>query len=174
MGTPKATTGIIYSGKLNYTLENKIQLDALKQILDIVLTEKIREKLGGTYGVHVATELEKTPEESFDIQLMFDTDPDRRVELVKAINGVISELGKVGPSTVNIQKAKEFSMKQHADDLKKNEYLLNVLNNQYRYKADFDKNYQKYVDQLSVNSIKEFAKKVFGQDNRIEVSLSSN
>jgi len=173
METPKATTGIIYSGKLKYTLENKIQLDALKQILDIVLTDKIREKLGGTYGVHVSTELEKTPEESFDIQLMFDTDPDRRVELVKAIDLVISELGKVGPSAVNIQKAKEFSTKQHADDLKKNEYLLNVLNNQYRYKVDFDTDYQKYIDQLSVNSLKEFANKVFGQDNRIEVSLSS-
>jgi len=174
METPKATTAIIYSGKMEYTLQNKIQLDALKQILDIVLVEKIREKLGGTYGVQVASEQEKTPDESFDIQLMFDTDPDRRVELVKAINSVISDIQIVGPSAVNIQKAKEFSTKQHADDLKKNEYTLNILNNQYRYKADFDTNYQKYIDQLSVNSLKEFAKKIFGQDNRIEVSLSSN
>ena len=122
---------------MEYTLQNKIQLDALKQILDIVLVEKIREKLGGTYGVQVASEQEKTPDESFDIQLMFDTDPDRRVELVKAINSVISDIQIVGPSAVNIQKAKEFSTKQHADDLKKNEYTLNILNNQYRYKADF-------------------------------------
>jgi len=173
METPKATTDVIYSGKLDYTLQNKIQLNALKQILDIVLTDKIREKLGGTYGVHIETELEKTPDASFDIQLIFDTAPDRRVEMVNAINGVIGDIQKEGPSIVNIQKVKEFTTKQHTDDLKKNEYLLNVLNNQYRYNTDLDTNYQQYIDQLTVNSLKEFAKKLFGQGNRIEVSLSS-
>ena len=79
----------------------------------------------------------------------------------------------MGPSDVNVQKVKEFTTKQHADDLKKNEYVLDVLNNQYRYVADFDTNYQQYVNQLSVESLKTFAKKMFGQNNRIEVSLSS-
>ena len=171
--TPKATTAIVYSGKLDYTLQNKIQLDALKQILDIILTDKIREKLGGTYGVKVAAEQEKTPEDGFNLQLMFDTDPGRRVELVNSINEVIADIQKVGPSDVNVQKVKEFTTKQHADDLKKNEYVLDVLNNQYRYVADFDTNYQQYVNQLSVESLKTFAKKMFGQNNRIEVSLSS-
>jgi len=171
--TPKASSALIYSGKLAYNLQNKIQLDALKQILDIVLTDKIREKLGGTYGVRVASELSKTPEESFTIQLIFDTDPNRREELINAINATINDMQKIGPSIENIQKAKEFTTKQHADDLKKNEYVMNVLNNQYRYLADFDLNYQQYVDQLSVSSLKKFAEKVFGQDNRIEVSLSS-
>jgi zinc protease len=171
--TPKATTAVIYSGKLNYSLQNKIQLDALKQILDIVLTDKIREKLGGTYGVRVAAELEKTPEDNFNIQLMFDTDPNRRVELVNGINSVISDIQKTGPSAENIQKAKEFTTKQHADDLKKNEYVLDILNNRYRYLTDFDTNYQQCVDQLSVESLKIFAGKLFGQNNRIEVSLSS-
>jgi len=173
METPKATTGLIYSGKLNYTLQNKIQLDALKQILDIVLTDKIREKLGGTYGVRVAAELGKTPDDNFDVQLMFDTDPNRRIELVNGINSVISDIQKNGPSAENVQKVKEFTTKQHADDLKKNEYALDILNNQYRYTADFDMNYQQYVDQLSVESLKIFAKKLFGQNNRIEVSMSS-
>jgi zinc protease len=158
---------------LNYTLQNKIQLDALKQILDIVLTDKIREKLGGTYGVRVAAELGKTPEDNFDVQLMFDTDPNRRIELVNGINSVISDIQKNGPSAENVQKVKEFTTKQHADDLKKNEYALDILNNQYRYTADFDMNYQQYVDQLSVESLKIFAKKLFGQNNRIEVSMSS-
>jgi len=171
--TPKATTAIVYSGKLDYTLQNKIQLDALKQILDIILTDKIREKLGGTYGVKVAAEQEKTPEDGFNMQLVFDTDPSRRVELVNSINEVIADIQKVGPSDVNVQKVKEFTTKQHADDLKKNEYVLDVLNNQYRFSADFDTNYQQYVNQLSVESLKTFAKKLFGQNNRIEVSLSS-
>ena len=171
--TPKATSAIIFSGELNYNLQNKIQLDALKQIIDIVLTDKIREKLGGTYGVQVTSELEEAPEGNFNIQLVFDTDPERRAELVEAINGAISDIQKNGPSAENVQKVKEFTTKQHADDLKVNSYVIDVLNNQYRYKADFDTNYQQYVDQLSVSSLKKFAQNTFGQGNRIEVSLSS-
>lgn len=170
---PKATTGLIYSGKLKYNLQNEIQLDALKQILDIVLTDKIREKLGGTYGVQVSSELEKTPEEGFSIQLMFDTDPERRAELVNAIDVTISEMQKTGPSAENVQKVKEFMTKQHADELKKNDYMLNTLNNQYRFGVDFATNYEQYVDNLSVNSLKKFAKGLFSQGNRIEVSMSS-
>lgn len=170
---PKATTGLIYSGKLKYNLQNEIQLDALKQILDIVLTDKIREKLGGTYGVQISAELEKTPEEGFNIQLMFDTDPERRAELVNAIDVTISEMQKTGPSAENVQKVKEFMTKQHADELKKNDYMLNTLNNQYRYGVDFATNYEQYVDNLSVNSLKKFAKGLFSQGNRIEVSMSS-
>lgn len=170
---PKATTGLIYSGKLKYNLQNDIQLDALKQILDIVLTDKIREKLGGTYGVQVSSELEKTPEDGFSIQLMFDTDPDRRTELVNAIDLTISEMQKTGPSAENVQKVKEFMVKQHADELKKNDYMLNTLNNQYRFGVDFATNYEQYVDNLSVNSLKKFAKGLFSQGNRIEVSMSS-
>ena len=170
---PKATTGLIYSGKLMYNLQNDIQLDALKQILDIVLTDKIREKLGGTYGVQISAELEKTPEEGFNIQLMFDTDPERRAELVNAIDVTISEMQKTGPSAENVQKVKEFMTKQHADELKKNDYMLNTLNNQYRFGVDFATNYEQYVDNLSVNSLKKFAKGLFSQGNRIEVSMSS-
>ena len=170
---PKATTGLIYSGKLKYNLQNEIQLDALKQILDIVLTDKIREKLGGTYGVQISAELEKTPEEGFNIQLMFDTDPERRAELVNAIDVTISEMQKTGPSAENVQKVKEFMTKQHADELKKNDYMLNTLNNQYRFGVDFATNYDQYVDNLSVNSLKKFAKGLFSQGNRIEVSMSS-
>jgi len=171
--TPKATTGIIYSGKLAYNLQNAIQLDALKQILDILFNETIREKLGGTYGVQVISSLDKTPSDQFYVQTFFDTDPERQMELVNAINAIIDKLMTAGPSAANVQKAKEFMTKEHADNLKRNEYALTVLNNQYRFGTDYETNYQQYVDQLSEQSLKKFAKQLFGQKNRVEVSMSS-
>lgn len=171
--TPKASSALIYSGKLKYNLQNSIQLDALKQVLDIQLTEKIREKLGGTYGVQVMAEQDKEPVEAFNIQMQFDTEPNRRVELVNAIKQAVDELQTIGPKSEEIQKIKEFMTKQHADDLKKNEFTLNALNRKYRYGADFVSNYQNYVDMLSVQSMKKFAKNLFKQGNRVEVSMTS-
>lgn len=173
MEVPKSTTDLIYSGKLDYTLKNKIQLDAVKQILDIVLDEVIREKLGGTYGVQVVSEMKSTPKGNFIVHLMFDTDPERRVELVAAIDEVLNQLQKTGPSAANVQKVKEFTAKQHAENLKRNEYVLNVLDNQFRYAADFNTGYEQYVDQLSVQSLQKFAKQLFAQGNRLDVSIST-
>ena len=171
--TPKASSAIVFSGKMKYNLQNSIQLDALKQVLDIQLMEKIREKLGGTYGVQVMAEQEKEPFEGFTIQMQFDTEPNRRVELVNAINKAVTELQKNGPKAEEVQKIKEFMTKQHADELKKNENTLSSLNKQYRYGADFVSSYQKYVDQLSVKTLKKFANQLFKQGNRVEVSMTS-
>jgi zinc protease len=170
---PKASVALIYSGKLEYNLNNKIQMSAIEQILDIVLTNKIREKLGGTYGIDVIGELGRLPDGNFNVQLIFDTNPDRRVEMVNAIYAVIDELQKNGPTDEDVRKVKEFTLKQHAEDLKRNEYALKVLDNQYRYNVDMKSNYQQYVEQLSTESLKKFAAAIFGQKNRIEVSLSS-
>lgn len=171
--TPKASSAIVFSGKMKYNLQNSIQLDALKQVLDIQLMEKIREQLGGTYGVQVMAEQEKEPFEGFTIQMQFDTEPNRRVELVNAINTAVNELQKNGPKSEEVQKIKEFMTKQHADELKKNENTLSSLNKQYRYGADFVSNYQKYVDQLSAKTLKKFATQLFKQGNRVEVSMTS-
>lgn len=173
MEVPKSTTDLIYSGKLDYTLKNKIQLDAVKQILDIVLDEVIREKLGGTYGVQVVSEMKSTPKGNFIVHLMFDTDPERRLELVAAIDEVLNQLQKTGPSAANVQKVKEFTAKQHAENLKRNEYVFNVLDNQFRYAADFNTAYEQYVNQLSVQSLQKFAKQLFAQGNKLDVSIST-
>ncbi len=171
--TPKASSAIIYSGKMKYNLQNSIQLDALKQVLDIQLMEKIREKLGGTYGVQVMSEQEKEPTEGFSIQMQFDTEPNRRVELVNAIYQTVDDLQKFGPKPGDMQKIREFMTKQHADDLKKNESVLSSMSKKYRYGTDFVSNYQNYVDMLTVESMKKFTKTLFKQGNRVEVSMTS-
>lgn len=50
--TPTATIVFLYSGKAPYTLKNDILLSFATQVLDMVYTEEVREKEGGTYGVN--------------------------------------------------------------------------------------------------------------------------
>jgi len=170
---PKSSIALSYTGKLKYNLENKIYLNALNQILDIVLTGEIREKLGGTYGISINTELEKTPEEIYLIQLVFDTNPERRQELVDAIKQAINKIQTEGPKTEDLQKFKEFTTKQHADDVKKNEYVQDILENKYKNNADLDTKFNEIVSSLTEKSFKDFTNKLFSKGNLIEVSLSS-
>lgn len=170
---PKATTQIIYSGDLAYNLAEHIQLDALKQVLDMELIDKIREEQGGTYGVQVRHRAEKLPEENFFIEMKFDTDPNRRVELTNAIEAVITAFQQHGPQASQVQKVKEYMLKQHTDNLKLNGYALRNMNRFYNFGADFVTDYEKLVEAITVDSLKAFATKLFSQGNRIEVSMSS-
>ena len=51
MEIPKVTVANLYTGQMEYNLENIITATALKQVMDLVYYEKVREKEGGTYGV---------------------------------------------------------------------------------------------------------------------------
>lgn len=171
--TPKATTTIIYSGNMAYNPENTIQLSALSQLLQMKFTDKIREEKGGTYGVQVQGSPQKEPYEGFLLKFNFDSDPARRIELVDEINKVTDKLQKEGPEAEKVQKVKEFMLKQHADNLKENSYALsNILKHQI-YGIDFEKDFVKHVNNLSVESLQRFTEELLKQNNRIEVSMSS-
>ncbi len=173
METPKATTAIIHTGKMKYDVENLVMLSALGQLFEMEFTDKIREKEGGTYGVSVRYEPEKLPKEGFTLQFQFDADPARRVALVEAMNNITAQMQQNGPDAQMLQKVKEYMLKQHTDNLKKNYYALKNTWQYYVYGVDLEKDYEKYVNELTVESVKAFAHKLLSQNNRIEVSMSS-
>ena len=173
METPKASTAIVYTGKMDYTPENIVKLNALGQLFRMEFTEKIREEEGGTYGVSVHQEAEKLPKEGFTLQFQFDTDPDKRDELVKVMDNITTDIRKEGPSEEMVQKIKEYMLKQHTDDLKKNEYALFNTWQYYVHGIDREVDYVKNVNELSVESLRQFTEQLLGQGNRVEVSMTA-
>lgn len=173
METPKASTAIVYTGKMDYTPEYIVKLNALGQLFRMEFTEKIREEEGGTYGVSVHQEAEKLPKEGFTLQFQFDTDPDKRDELVKVMDNITTGIRKEGPSEEMVQKIKEYMLKQHTDDLKKNEYALFNTWQYYVHGIDREVDYVKNVNELSVESLRQFTEQLLGQGNRVEVSMTA-
>lgn len=172
MQTPKATTAIVYTGDMEYQLANIIRLNALGQLFQMEFIDKIREEKGGTYGVRVHQEAEKLPIESFTLQFQFDTDPSRRDELVEAMNLIVDNLQQNGPDEDMLQKVKEYMLKQHADNQKENSYALRNTWHYYIYNVDMEQDYTVLVNQLSVQSMKQFLNELIQQGNRIEVSMT--
>lgn len=171
--TPKASTAIVYTGDMAYNAKNILQLNALGQLFQMEFTDKIREEQGGTYGVRVHQEAEKLPKEGFTLQFQFDADPVRRAQLVEAMNKVTTGLQQKGPDAKMLEKVKEYMLKQHTDNLKENGYALRNTWQYYVYGIDNEKDYVKYVNDLSVETMRQFANQLLGQNNRVEVSMSS-
>ena len=114
--TPKATVLVINNGQCAYTLKNQIMMSMLSQILNIMYTESVREKEGGTYGVSAFGSLTKYPKEKAVLQIYFDTDPAKRAKMTDIILNELNQFANEGPSTENLNKVKEFMLKKYKEN----------------------------------------------------------
>ena len=171
--TPKVTNFVVYSGETPYTEKNKIMMVMVNQILNLVYTEKVREDEGGTYGVGVYGGISKYPNPEFLIQIMFDTAPAKTARLMEIIYAEAENLGNEGPSIENLNKVKEFLLKKHAENLKENRYWLTTIDEYEFTGVDMAADYDQIVNNITVKDIQKFAKSLFSQKNRIQVSMVS-
>ena len=68
---------------------------------------------------------------------------------------------------------KEFLLKKHIEDAKENSYWLGQLNNYYWYKTDMNTDYEKFVNDLTVEDVKNFTKALLDQGNIIEITMTA-
>ena len=174
METPMATVVVVASGNCEYSLKNNLLMTCLARTLDMVYIEEVREKQGGTYGVQTIGQLNRYPKEDEALlEVVFNTDPAKRKMLMKIIIGELQKVAQEGPKQEHLAKVKEALVKQHAENIKENSYWLSILNEYYWYKEDMNSNYEQIVNSITVKDIQEFAKKLFDQNNLIEVSMTT-
>lgn len=171
--TAKASNFICFTGACRYDLRNDILLDMTSQILDLVYTEKVREEEGGTYGVYVGGNLSKYPKEVAGLQIIFDTAPEKRENLMKIIFAEIENLSKNGPSETNLNKVKEYMLKKHTENLKENKYWLGAIDEYLFTGVNREGDYEKTVNSITAQDIRKFADNLFKQKNEVEVSMIS-
>lgn len=171
LGTAMSTVYIAINGKCPYSLESKLQLSALTQILRILFTEKIREKEGGTYGVSVGSSISNYPRKEFSMMIQFDTDPVLQEKLVGIIYKELDSMSLVGPREEDIQKVKEYMLKQYDENCRQNGYWKDYIVALYQDNIDMNKGYKDLVSEITVSSIRKFAASLFKQGNRAEVVM---
>lgn len=170
--TPTATIVFLYSGKAPYTLKNDILLSFATQVLDMVYTEEVREKEGGTYGVNCFGDLQKYPKEQLLLQIVFQTDPAKKDKLAGIVVDELKKLAAEGPSDVHLQKVKEYMLKKYADNQKENGYWMNNLNDYFYYGMDMTEGYTGIVNSITAKDIQKFVSDLLKQGNEIEVTMT--
>ncbi len=170
--TPTATIVFLYSGKAPYTLKNDILLSFATQVLDMVYTEEVREKEGGTYGVNCFGDLQKYLKEQLLLQIVFQTDPAKKDKLAGIVVDELKKLAAEGPSDVHLQKVKEYMLKKYADNQKENGYWMNNLNDYFYYGMDMTEGYTDIVNSITAKDIQKFVSDLLKQGNEIEVTMT--
>ena len=168
--TPTATIVFLYSGKAPYTLKNDILLSFATQVLDMVYTEEVREKEGGTYGVNCFGDLQKYPKEQLLLQIVFQTDPAKKDKLAGIVVDELKKLAAEGPSDVHLQKVKEYMLKKYADNQKENGYWMNNLNDYFYYGMDMTEGYTDIVNSITAKDIQKFVSDLLKQGKQLTIT----
>ena len=173
METPKATVLNIISGNCPFNLKNSLLMTMLSQIMDMVYTETIREKEGASYGVGTAGQLNCYPKEEAIFQIVFDTDPTKREKMEQIVMSELQKVAQEGPRPEHLAKVKEFLLKKHLENMKENGYWVNQLLDYYFSNIDMNTNYEKQVNEMTVEDVKNFTKALLDQGNIIEVTMTA-
>ncbi|GAB3546511.1 M16 family metallopeptidase [Spirosoma fluminis] len=163
---PKATVQLVYSGDLTWSSENATQLDALSEVLEIKLIEKLREEEAGVYGVGSNAVYSKYPVPRYTFRISFGCAPENVEKLIAKTQELINDLKQKGALPTDIAKFKAETRRETELQLKDNQFWLSYLQNQY-YNGDAPDEVLHEEEQLkkvTVESTKEAANKYFGSN----------
>jgi zinc protease len=172
---PKSIVSIIFSGKKNFSRENRFKLGAMSQALEIKLREDIREDKSGVYYVRVSPSFLKIPHEGYQITINFGCDPARVDELVAEVMKQLDTITSQPIEATYIERVQKIGKNELEVNLKENKYWMSQL--QDRFWNGIDPSTitiaegDKLYDSITPQEIFETAKEYFNRDNYVLVVL---
>jgi len=128
---PKASVQLVYSGDLTWSPETTTQLDALAEVLEIKLTEKLREEESGVYGVGAGAGYSRYPVPRYTFRISFGCAPENVEKLIAKTQELINDLKQKGAVPADIAKFKAETRRETEVQLKDNQFWLGYLQTQY-------------------------------------------
>lgn len=170
---PKSETSIVFTGPFEYTRHRVYLISSLVDVLQIRLHERLREQLGGTYGVSVRARPSHYPRQRYAVSVDFGSAPARVTELVRAALAEMDSLEAEGPTAAELEKVKEIQLRERQSALRQNGFWLSALSN-YLYNRWDPRGILAYDDEvakLTANDIRDAARRYLDERNYVAVSL---
>jgi zinc protease len=104
--------------------EQKNQAAAvLTEYLNIILSDEIREKLGGVYSISSRASVSVIPNGEYSLSVNFRCNPARADELIAAVHAIIREVAEQPLNQDTFNKAKEALLMQHENSMQRNLHI---------------------------------------------------
>ncbi|MFY0713293.1 insulinase family protein [Seonamhaeicola sp. NFXS20] len=169
----KSKVDMRFIGMLNFSLEEKKKLTLLAKLLKIKLTEEMREKMSGVYGVQVSGYASDAPYQWYRMNVRFTCDPDNVEKLIAKVLEEIEKIKTNGANKKDLNKIKEAELANAKEYLEINGYWLFKLKDIYKYnlKPESILQYEKPINNIDSNMFKEAANTYFNMNNYAEFIL---
>lgn len=171
---PQSLISMAFTGDTPFVAEEQLKLQALIDLIEIKLTETLREKLSGAYTSQIGGGLSKNPYSNYSINLVIPCGPENVDMLITAALGEIQKIKDKGPSQEDLGKVREAYSKKYQESLKDNSYWMNAL----QRSAELGTNptniltAEKRMNEIAPKDIQERAKKYFNMNNYFQAILN--
>lgn len=171
--TPNAIEVFMWHEHMKPSLKGILTLDYLKQILQMVYLETVREDEGGAYSVGVGSSFSEYPEEYAMIQVQLPTAPEKRAYMEKIILKGIDDMVANGPKAEDVQKVREYMNRSYQESVKSNGYWLSAIKSKVTQDKNYVDGYLDCVNSITAQDVQDMATKIFKSGNRIIVGMTS-
>ena len=171
---PKSEVALVFNGPFQNTQANRVLVTTMVSLLSGDLHQRLREELGGTYGVSAQPGFARFPRSQYTVSINFACDPARMQDLIKVALQVIATFRERGPSASQLADARLALGRDRETNLQQNGYLLGQLTAAYESGENpasvFD--VRAGIDQLTAESIQAAAKQYLNLSRYVLVTLS--
>ncbi|GAA4957207.1 M16 family metallopeptidase [Algibacter aquimarinus] len=171
MEDPKARINIAYKKEMPYSIKNALYTDALGDILQLRITETVRESEGGAYSPRAFARFSREPKSQAYVSVSFDCNPDLAEKLVGIVQAELQKMADGEIMDENLEKTRTNFLKERQQSKDKNSYDMQLLRNFYKYNYNMNdpKNFEDIVTNMSKSDIQNIAKQVIGDGQSYEI-----
>ncbi len=172
METPQAQVREIWLNEdMAYTLENKVMLNAVSQVLTRVYERTIREEESAVYGVGAGGRIDLSGSRPvFILNAAAPTNPDKmQIARDLMVKFVAEATQKIADEDLNA--VKEIMLKQAQDNARENGHWMDVLTEWTAEGVDLQTGYEETVKSLTSEKLQKFLADLVSAGNHAEIVM---
>ena len=170
---PKSQVSIMFTGDATYSKEESMKLNALTEVMNLRITDILREKLTLIYGGGMGGSIDRIPYQNFRVSASLPCGPENVDKVIAALFGEIEKMRNEGPSQEDLDKVKLNWIKGYPQSLRTNERWLSTLQDAVMYNTDASDifKFEARVKSLTKEDIKAAAQRYLPLDNYVQLVL---
>ena len=175
---PKANALLAYAGDFENSELERLRFQTLVNVVNEELREKLREDLGGVYGVRVSGNLTERPRPEYFASISFNAEPERVDELLAAVDEVLTRIKADGPLAKTLPANRTTQYEQMKTAMRNdNGFWLPVMTRAYTLDRDIDganaERLRALLDEIDEDDIAAAARLYFGDgaETKLEVVM---
>ncbi|RAW03395.1 M16 family metallopeptidase [Pseudochryseolinea flava] len=171
---PKSFIRLFWNGETPYNETENLKMQALSEVLNIKVIEKLREDLGGIYSGGVFARMSKYPYSNYSFGMALPCGPENVDKLITAALEEIAKIKKDGPTEADLNKVKETWKQQYVVNVKENNFWVSQLIQSVELGADPTGilSYEKRIATITPKDVKDAAVKYLTDKNYVQVVLN--
>ncbi len=170
---PKARLRWRFHGPFENPVESRVVIYALRDVIDVLLREEIRQQRGATYDIAVGAQTSALLQE-YTFTVDFSCDPTRMAELEQATGDVLRRVQEDGIPSAIVQAEQAMNRRGHEVELRTNRYWRALLANAMATNedpVDLLLGFPARNDALTPDSLQQAARRFLNFDRYVKVRL---